>query len=336
LGVATDARAGSTGTRAGVALRGPRARRRRPPPAPASSTKVLYAALAGNLCIAVTKFVAAAWTGSSAMLSEGVHSIADTGNEVLLLYGMRRAAKPPDDAHPLGHGREIYFWSFIVALMIFALGAGAALYEGVTHLLDPVAARDPLVIYVVLGVSAVFEGASWLVALREFRREKGAFGYLEAMQRSKDPPGFMVLFEDTAALLGLAIVAVGTIAASATGQPAFDGIASIAIGLLLAATAALLAIESKGLLIGERAHDTLCRSLRRIAEGSPAIRQVDDVFTVHLAPDQIVGALRVQLAPDLRAADVERAIAALVDEARTAHPEVVRLFVTPLPADAAE
>jgi cation diffusion facilitator family transporter len=296
----------------------------------------VYAALAGNFCIAVTKFVAAAWTGSSAMLSEGVHSIADTGNEALLLYGMRRAAKPPDDAHPLGHGREIYFWSFIVALMLFALGAGAALYEGVTHLVDPVAARDPLVNYAVLGFSAVFEGASWLVALREFRREKGAFGYLEAMQRSKDPPAFMVLFEDTAALLGLAIAALGTFAAAATGEPAFDGIASIAIGLLLAVTAALLAIESKGLLIGERADDALCRSLRRIAEGSAAIRRVDDVFTVHLAPDQIVGALRVQLVPELRAAEVEEAVAALVEEARGAHPEVIRLFVTPLPGDAAE
>lgn len=317
-----------------VVPRGPRARRRRPPGAVPGSKKVVYAALAGNLSIAVTKFVAAAWTGSSAMLSEGVHSIADTGNELLLLYGMRRAARPPDDAHPLGHGREIYFWSFIVALMLFALGAGAALYEGVTHLVDPVAARDPSVNYVVLGASALFEGASWLVALREFRLGKGAFGYLEAMQRSKDPPAYMVLFEDTAALLGLAIAAVGTFAASATGEPAFDGLASIAIGLLLAVTAALLATESKGLLIGERADDALCRALRRIAEGSPAIRRVDDVFTVHLAPDQIVGALRVRLAAELRAPDVERAIAALVDEARTAHPEVVRLFVTPLPADA--
>jgi cation diffusion facilitator family transporter len=332
--VEANAVGASMGTRAGVAPRGPRARRRRPAPGRTTSKKVVYAALAGNLCIALTKFAAAAWTGSSAMLSEGVHSLADTGNEVLLLYGMRRAAKPPDDAHPLGHGREIYFWSFIVALMLFALGAGAALYEGVTHLLDPVPARDPVVNYVVLACSAAFEGASWLLALREFRRDKGTYGYLEAMQRSKDPPAYMVLFEDTAALLGLAIVAIGTFVASTTGEPAFDGIASIAIGLLLAVTATLLAIESKGLLIGERANDGLCHSLRRIAEASPAVRQVDDVFTVHLAPDQIVGALRVQLVPDLRAADVERAIAALVDEARSAHPELVRLNVTPLPADA--
>jgi cation diffusion facilitator family transporter len=331
--VATDVRPASPGERTIVRPCGPRAHRRPSPSGAETSKKVVYAALAGNLCIALTKFAAAAWTGSSVMLSEGVHSLADTGNEVLLLYGMRRAARPPDDAHPLGHGREIYFWSFVVSLLIFALGAGAALYEGVTHLLDPVAARDPFVVYAVIAFSAVFEGASWLVALREFRREKGVRGYLEAMRQSKDPPGFMVLFEDTAALLGLAIAAIGTYAASATGQPAFDGIASIAVGLLLTVTAALLATESKGLLIGERADGALAMSLKCIAEASAAIRHVDDVFTVHLAPDQIVAALRVRLVPELRAAEVERALAALVVEARTAHPEVIRLFVTPLPVD---
>jgi cation diffusion facilitator family transporter len=289
----------------------------------------VYAALAGNLCIALTKFGAAAITGSSVMLSEGVHSLADTGNEALLLYGMRRAARPADERHPLGYGRELYFWSFIVALVLFSLGAGAATYEGVTHIVHAEAAQSPLVSYVVIAISAVFEGGSWLVALREFRTDMGDRGYLEAMRRSKDPPRFIVLFEDTAALAGLAIAALGTFLASRLGIPAIDGAASIAIGALLAVTAFMLAIESKGLLLGERADTELTEAIRRLAERSPAIRRVDDVLTVHLAPHQVFAALRVELVPDLRASDVERAVSRLVAEACASLPEVITLYVTP-------
>jgi cation diffusion facilitator family transporter len=292
----------------------------------------VYAALAGNLCIAATKFAAAALTGSSVMLSEGVHSLADTGNEALLLYGMRRAARPPDDRHPLGHGRELYFWSFIVALVLFSVGAGVAMYEGVTHLLHPTPTERPIVAYVVIALSAVFEGTSWWVAVHEFRTDMGDRGYLEAMQRSKDPPRFIVLFEDTAALIGLAIAAVGTFASSQLGRPEIDGIASIMIGLLLGVTATMLAVESKGLLLGERADEKLTQALRALAERSPAIRHVDDVLTVHLAPDQVFAAMRVQFAPELRAADIERAVAALVAETCAALPDVITLYVTPCAA----
>ncbi|WP_363281172.1 cation diffusion facilitator family transporter [Devosia sp.] len=170
--------------------------------AQSGSRIVVYAALAGNFLIAVTKFIAAAFTGSSAMLSEGVHSLVDTGNELLLLYGLHRAAKPPDREHPFGHGRELYFWSFVVAVLIFALGAGVSIYEGVRHVMQPEPMENATVNYIVLGLSIVFETASWLVALREFRREKGELGYLAAIRESKDPTTFTVLVEDSVAFSG--------------------------------------------------------------------------------------------------------------------------------------
>jgi cation diffusion facilitator family transporter len=293
-----------------------------------SSKPSVYAALIGNLLVAVTKSVAAVWTGSSAMLSEAVHSFVDTGNEVLLLYGMRRSARPPDPAHPVGHGRELYFWSFIVALLVFALGAGVSLYEGVTHILHPEPIRDVAVNYVVFALAFVFEGGSWLVALRHFRRVKGPLGYYEAFRGSKDPPSFMVLFEDTAALLGILIAVVGTFASTTLRRPALDGVASILIGRVLGATAALLARESKSLLIGERADRTLDRDIGRIVEAASAAR-VNGVMTVQLAPDQILAALSLEFDDALRAPQIEEAVVRIEQQVRAAHPEVVRLFIKP-------
>src|SRR5438105_2180844 len=183
--------------------------------ASAASKKVIYWALIANLLIAATKFVAAAVTGSSAMLSEAVHSLVDTSNEVLLIYGLRRAARPADERHPFGHGRELYFWSFMVALLIFALGAGVSMYEGIGHVLHPAAIRNPMVNYVVLALALVFESASWAVALKEFRVVKGQRGYFEAVRESKDPTMFIVLFEDTAALVGIVIALAGITASHA-------------------------------------------------------------------------------------------------------------------------
>ena len=293
-----------------------------------SSKTSVHAALIGNLLVAATKTVAAMWTGSSAMLSEAVHSFVDTGNEVLLLHGMRRAVRRPDPEHPVGHGRELYFWSFIVALLVFALGAGVSLYEGVAHILAPEPIRDVTVSYVVLALAFLFEGGSWLVALRHFRRVKGPLGYYAAFRRSKDPPSFMVLFEDSAALLGIAIAAVGTFASTSLDQPVLDGVASILIGLVLAGTAVLLARESKSLLIGERADRALDRDIRRQVEASPVAR-VNGVMTVQLAPDQILAALSLEFADDLRAPQIEEAVVRIEDQVREAHPEVVTLFVKP-------
>ena len=241
------------------------------------SQLVVYAALVGNLLIAVTKFVAAFFTGSSAMLSEGVHSLVDTGNEVLLLYGMHRAARPADATHPLGYGRELYFWSFVVAVLIFAIGAGVSAYEGVMHILTPEPMETPLTNYIVLAISAIFEGISWTIALREFNREKGDLGYFEAIRKSKDPTTYTVLVEDSVALIGLVIAFLGILAAQLLNDPRLDGVASIAIGLLLGAVAIFLARESKNLLIGEPALPEVREAILRIASADKTVRHVNGV-----------------------------------------------------------
>jgi cation diffusion facilitator family transporter len=294
-----------------------------------SSNFVIYAALAGNLLVALTKFCAATWTGSSAMLSEGVHSLVDTTNQVLLLYGIRRAARPPDAEHPLGHGRELYFWSFIVALLIFSLGAGISVYEGITHIQHPVTITDPAVNFVVLGLSALFEGVSWMFAFRAFERRRGRFGYIEAATRSRDPTNFMVLFEDTAALTGIAIAFVGTLLAVWLDMPLFDGLASLGIGAVLAATAIFLARESKGLLIGEPARESVRRSLYEIAQQQPGVDKASNLITMHMAPDQVVVAMDLDFSDALSTADIERSVAALERRMKEVHPEVIAVFAKP-------
>ena len=296
---------------------------------PAQSKLVVYAATTGNGLVAITKFAAALFTGSSAMLSEAVHSVVDTGNQLLLLYGLHRAAQPPDDLHPLGHGRELYFWSFIVAMVMFTMGAGVAGYEGVLHILNPEPMTDPLINYVVYGAAAVFEGGSWFVALREFRKTKGDMSYFEAVRRSKNPPGFIVLFEDSAALIGLAIAAAGTFAAERLSMPAIDGAASLGIAAVLGLTALGLARESKGLLIGEPASRELRQSVLAIAAAIPEIERAQIVFTVHLSPDQVLVALNLEFKDELTTPDIERATQELERAVHDAHPQVIAIFVKP-------
>ncbi len=295
----------------------------------ASTKRVIYAALAGNLLIALTKAAAALWTGSSAMLSEAVHSLVDTGNQGLLLYGQHRSSLQADREHPIGYGRELYFWSFIVALLVFGLGAVVSVFLGISHLRDPEPIDDPFVNYLVLGLAFVFESASWWIALQHFKRVKGALGYYAAFRASKDPTSFIVLFEDSAALIGIVIAAVGTFAATRLDMPALDGIASILIGVVLAATAGFLARESKSLLIGERADRALSDSLLRIAEGASATSSANGVITVQLAPDQILAALSLEFDDTLRVPEIEAAVIEIERLIRAAHPEVVRLFIKP-------
>jgi cation diffusion facilitator family transporter len=290
---------------------------------------VIYAALAGNLLIAVTKLAAALFTGSSAMLSEAVHSLVDTGNEVLLLYGHRQAARPADAVHPLGHGREIYFWSFVVAVLIFALGAGVSAYEGVQHILDPHPISDAHVNYIVLGAAFLFEGGSWFVAFRACRAQKGALPWFQAVRRSKDPTVFLVLFEDSAALIGIVIAFAGTLGAEILGAPVLDGAASLGIAAVLAATAAFLAGESKGLLIGESARPELAAAICRMASEQPGVDRANGLFTVHLAPDQVVAGLSLDFTDTISAADVEAAVLAIERRVRAAYPEVVTLLIKP-------
>jgi cation diffusion facilitator family transporter len=297
--------------------------------AKATSRKVVYAALAGNLAIAVTKFGAAWFTGSSAMLSEAVHSLVDTINEVLLLYGLYRAEKRPDSEHPLGYGRELYFWSFIVALLVFAFGAGVALYEGIAHIMAPAPIEHAFVSYIVLGLSFVFEGASWRVAVKEFRAAKGELSYFQAFRCSKDPTTFTVLFEDTAALVGLAIALAGILASQLLHLPQLDGVASISIAVVLAISSMFLARETKALLIGESALPRVRASILAIAGADPAIRKANGVLTVQLGPDQVVAALSAEFEDHLKTPEIEACVNRVEAAIKQAHPEITILFVKP-------
>jgi cation diffusion facilitator family transporter len=294
-----------------------------------SSTPAVVAALAGDMLVGLAKSAAAIWTGSSAMTSEAIHSFVDAGNEVLLLYGIRRAGHRADVEHPLGYGRELYFWSFIVALLVFALGAGFAVYEGVNHLRQPEAIQHPMVNYAVLGVAFTFDGWSWLISFKQFDAARGDLGFYAAFRASKDPPSFMVLFENTAALLGLLVAATGTFLAVTLSLPMLDGVASIVIGLILGGTAVLLVRESKSLLIGERADPHLSRSILAIAAADPFIASANGLLTVQLAPNQIVAALSLEFLDDRTIAQVEQQVIALEQRVRAAHPDVVLLFVKP-------
>ncbi len=292
-----------------------------------SSRKVIFAALAGNALIALTKFVAAALSGSSAMLSEGIHSLVDTGNQMLLLYGLKQARKPADRRYPFGHGKEIYFWSFVVAILIFAVGAGISVYEGVHHILQPEAIRNPLVNYIVLGLAMLFEGAAWLFALTEFTRVKGKWGYIEAVQRSKDPTVFVVLFEDSAAMLGLVVAFLGIGLSQLTGILYFDGIASVVIGCILGGTAIWLAWETKSLLIGEAAESPTVDGIRSLVQASEGVEQVNEVLTMHMGPDFILVNLSVDFRDEIDAGQLERLIAAMDAQIKQAFPAVKRVFI---------
>jgi cation diffusion facilitator family transporter len=294
-----------------------------------SSRKVIYAAIVGNLLVAATKFGAAAWTGSSAMLSEAVHSVVDTGNSILLLYGLHRAKQPPDHDHPLGYGREIYFWSFVVAVMVFALGAGVSLYEGITHILNPEPIQNVAVNYAVLGLSVLFDGTTWWIALRNFKGQKSYGELFSAIRNSKDPPSFMVLFEDSASLIGLTIAFAGTFFSVQLDLPILDGVASILIGVVLAATAGLLARETKGLLIGEAADPSIVDSIIHIAEEMEGVAHANGIITVHLGPEQIVVALSLEFADELRTPEIEVKVIELERLVRQLHPAVIAVFVKP-------
>jgi cation diffusion facilitator family transporter len=292
-----------------------------------SSKKVIYAALSGNSLIAITKFFAASITGSSAMLSEGIHSLVDTGNQVLLLYGMRQAQKPPDDRFPFGHGKEVYFWSFVVAILIFALGAGISIYEGIIHIMHPEPIKNAFINYIVLGLAMLFEGAAWFFAFTEFTKVKGKWGYVEAVQRSKDPTVFVVLFEDSAAMLGLLVAFAGVLAAQTTGVLVFDGIASVIIGLILGGTAIWLAHETKGLLIGECANKLVVDGIRKIVQNYDEVVCTNEVVTMHMGPDFILLNLSVDFHDDIPAGELEKIIADIDRQVKLTYPKVKRIFI---------
>ncbi len=291
------------------------------------SRKVIFAALAGNALIAVTKFAAAIYTGSSAMLSEAVHSLVDTGNQGLLLYGMKRAARPADKFHPFGYGIELYFWAFVVAILIFGVGAGVSIYEGVDKLLNPHPVTSPHINYIVLGLAMAFESASWWVAFREFRKTKGEQGYFEAVQLSKDPTVFTVLFEDTAAMLGLVVAFIGILFSQFLDLPLLDGVASLVIGGILAVTAAYLAYECKGLLTGESASRTVVAAIEQIIAGEPEIYQLNELLTMHFGPHDILLNVSLDFADRLSSAEVEKNVTALERRIKERFPDIKRIFI---------
>ena len=292
-----------------------------------SSKTVIYAALGANLFIAVTKFAASFYTGSSAMLSEAVHSLVDSGNQGLLLMGLKRAAKPADDKHPFGYGTELYFWTFVVAILIFGVGAGVSIYEGVSKLNNPVPISDSYINYIVLSVAIVIEAGPWWIAFKAFRDEKGDRSYFEAIRESKDPTVFTILFEDSAAMVGLVVAMIGIFLAEYLGLPAFDGGASVVIGLVLAGTATLLAYECKGLLIGEAASPGVRDAVAVLVDADPRVKHTNEVLTMHLGPADVLLTLSLDFEDGLSSEVVERAISELERAIKRDMPQIRRVFI---------
>ncbi|HJV35469.1 cation diffusion facilitator family transporter [Geomonas sp.] len=290
--------------------------------------KVIIAALAANLLIAATKAVAAWLTGSSAILSEAIHSLVDSGNQVLLLHGRRQAARAPDEEFPFGHGKEIYFWSFVVSILVFSLGSGLSLFEGISHILSPAGMRNVGVNYTIIAASIIFEGISWIVSIREFRKAKAVSqSYLEAIRKGKDPSMFLVVLEDSAALLGLFAALAGIFLAEATGNPVYDGAASVVIGLILGGTAILIAKETKGLLVGEAASREVIQTIREIVSHGEHVEHVNEVLTLHMGPEYIVVTISLDFVDEVSAGEVERTVPLLEAEIKRRVPEVQKVFI---------
>jgi len=298
--------------------------------APTASTRTLVIALLANLGIAASKFVAAWVTGSSAMLTEGVHSVVDSTNQLLLMWGRRAAKRPPDKLHPFGYGRELYFWSFVVAVLVFSLGAGVSVYEGIIHIMHPEPAVSPVIAYGVLLVAFLLEGWSTVEAYRDFSQAKGKLGWVQAIRQSKDPPAFIVLLENGAAMAGIVAAAIGLAISQLAHDPFYDGAASVVIGIILGLTAMFLAYESKGLLIGEAADPELVEGLRQLVSAKAGVVGVGYVLTLHSSPDQITVMTDVDFRDDMLAGEVEAIVIAVESEARERWPQVRRLFVRPM------
>ena len=290
------------------------------------STFAIIAAIAGNLAIAATKFIAAVFTGSSAMLSEAIHSVVDTGNGCLMLLGVQKSHKPADSDHPFGHGHELYFWTLLVGVLIFAVGGGMSVYEGILHILHPSVLENPAWSYSVLGVAVVFEGTSWFFGWKAFNVERGRRGVLQTIHDTKDPSSFTVLLEDSAALLGLVFAFLGVFLGSQLGLPYLDGAASIVIGLLLCGVAVLMVYESKGLLIGEGLDRETLRSIRKIVATDPDVERVRNLYTMYLGPHDVLLAIEFRLRNEITARDVRKAVRRLRNTIESQHPDITRIF----------
>jgi len=295
--------------------------------AASTSKNVIFAALAGNAAIAVTKFIAALITGSAAMMSEAIHSVVDTGNQIILLIGLKRAARPATESHPFGHGLQLYFYTFVVAVLIFGVGAVVSILHGIERIQAPEPIADPWINYVVLGLAVLFEGASWTVALKAFNKEREGRPFFGVIRSSKDPTVFTVLFEDTAALAGLVVALVGVVCSHVFDLPVLDGVASVIIGLILAVTAGFLAFESQSLLTGEAADPATREGIRAIALAEPGVEGLNDARTMHFGPNEILVALSLDFRDSLSAGEVEDTVARLEQNIRAAYPQAGRIYV---------
>ncbi|HXG83701.1 MAG TPA: cation diffusion facilitator family transporter [Pyrinomonadaceae bacterium] len=294
----------------------------------AESKTAIFAAIGGNLAIAIMKFAAAAFTGSSAMLSEGIHSLVDTGNGGLLLLGIHKSKQPADATHPFGYGKELYFWSLIVAVLIFGVGGGISIYEGITHLIHPSPLEDPFWSYVVLGLAVVFEGIVFVIAFRAFQALKGEDENIwQAIKSSKDPTTFTVLFEDAAALLGLIVAFAGIFLAHYFNNPYLDGAASILIGVILASVAVFLAYESKGLLVGEGADPETLANIRKLAEAAAGVEKVINPLTMYFGPRTILLTVDIEFDKKLSAMEVEEAVDRLEKNIRSQYPDIKHIYI---------
>jgi len=292
-----------------------------------TSKAVIYSALAGNTAIAVAKFAAAAFTGSAAMLSEAIHSVVDTGNQIILLLGLRRAAKPADARHPFGYGLQLYFYTFVVAVLIFGVGAVVTFLQGLEKIRHPHPVEHAWVNYLVLGLGMIFEGSVWIVALKAFNRQRGGRSIMAEIVSSKDPTVFTVLFEDTAALIGLLVALLGVLLSETLEMPILDGAASLVIAALLAVTAFFLAVESQSLLTGEAAsHDTRV-GINRIARAEPGVLGLNQARTMHFGPNEVLVALSLDFEDSLPAGEVQRVVTRIETKLRRAYPEIGQVFI---------
>lgn len=293
----------------------------------AESRVAIYGAIGANVAIASTKFAVAGITGSSAMLSEGIHSAVDTFNGVLLLVGIRLSQRPATAEHPFGHGKELYFWSLIVAVLIFGLGGGVSFYEGIQHIRNPEPMRDPTWNYVVLALAALFEGTSFFIALRQFRAQARGAPFWQALGQSKDPTTYTVLAEDSAALVGLAVAALGIYSSHRFDMPVLDGAASVVIGLLLAGVAVLLISQARGLLIGEGIRPETARAIRSMAMEQPSVSDVGRVLSMYIGPDEVLAIVDLNFKEGTATGDAADAISAIEQKVRARFPLIRRLFI---------
>ncbi|NML18879.1 cation diffusion facilitator family transporter [Azohydromonas caseinilytica] len=295
----------------------------------AESRAAIYGAIAANVAIATTKFIVAGITGSSAMLSEGIHSAVDTGNGVLLLVGTKLSERPPSAEHPFGHGKELYFWSLIVAVLIFGIGGGVSFYEGIVHIRHPEPMTEVGWNLIVLGAAVLFEGISFLIALRQFRRENTGRPFWQALRTSKDPTTYTVMAEDAAALLGLVVAFAGIGASQVLHEPVWDGAASLVIGLILAGVAVLLVREARGLLIGEGIRASTARDIRALALAQPGVRTAGRPLSMYIGRDEALLTLELGFAPGLPVEAVAASIEALAREVRARYPTLKRISIQP-------